>query len=129
MDTPGLSILVVDDYPDTASSMADVLKMHGHRARIATSGPEAIRQLVDEPADVVLLDLAMPGMNGYDVATRIRQSIHLRQPVIIVITADGSAMPEQHPDAVRFDHFLTKPVALKELVAKLALIRPAAQTD
>ncbi len=103
--------------------------MHGHRARIATNGAEAIRLLVDEPADVVLLDLGMPGMSGYDVASRIRQSIHLRQPVIIVITADRNAMPEEHPDAVRIDHFLTKPVILKDLVAKLSLIQPATQAN
>ncbi len=98
--------------------------MHGHRARIATTGPEAIRSLVDEPADVVLLDLSMPGMSGYDVASRIRQSIHLRQPVIIVITA-SQTLTEQPPESVRIDHFLIKPVVLKELVAKLSLIRPA----
>src|SRR5438067_7139956 len=82
----GLSILVVDDYPDAAASMAILLSMQGHRVRTATDGEEALRLLTAEAAQVILLDIGLPRMDGYAVARRIRL-LNLRpRPIIIAIT-------------------------------------------
>ena len=121
----GLSILVVDDYPDSALSMAALLKIHGHHARFATNGQEAIRLFISEPADLVLLDLGLPGMSGYEVAIRIRELMPSRRPTIIAITGLSDFNPGTPPEAAGIDHFLLKPVAMNEFWALISRIHAA----
>ncbi len=67
-----LSVLIVDDNPDAANSLAELLTLHGHAALIAYRGRDALRLAEANPPDVVILDLLMPGMDGWEVARRLR---------------------------------------------------------
>src|SRR6202030_3970559 len=66
-----LSVLVVDDDPDTAESFTDLLALHGFTVRSAYCGRDALRIAHDDPPDVVLLDIVMPGMNGWELAQQL----------------------------------------------------------
>jgi CheY-like chemotaxis protein len=82
-----MNVLVVDDMPDTAETEAAVLALHGHAARTAAGGEEALRLAAQDPPDVVLLDIGMPGMDGWELARRLRAQAeagidaHLTKPV------------------------------------------------
>src|SRR4051794_6787387 len=83
-----LSLLVVDDDADTADSLADLLILHGHDARSATSGADALQLAADEPPDAVVLDLQMPGMDGWDLARRL--SAAAKPPLLIAVSGCGA---------------------------------------
>jgi CheY-like chemotaxis protein len=80
-----LRILIVDDYPDAAKSLAMLLSLEGHEVAIAPNGQAALEMAEVEQPDVVLLDIGLPGMDGYEVAKRLRHQSGKR-PYIIVIT-------------------------------------------
>jgi two-component system CheB/CheR fusion protein len=71
----GLRVLVVEDDPHLATDMAVWLSCQGHKARVATDGPAALRTAEADPPDVVLLDIGLPGMDGYAVAERVREEL------------------------------------------------------
>lgn len=104
-----LRVLVVDDYEDMRHSLCSVLEMWGHETRSAADGPEALRRMADFGPDVVLLDLVLPGMGGYEVARQLRQQAGELRPWLIALT--GCAAPGNLSDALEadFDHYLTKP--------------------
>src|SRR5881409_1026125 len=81
-------ILVVDDYPHVARTLVDLLALHEYKAERAESGEKALELLVREPFDLVLLDVRLPGMNGFATCLRIRERIGPSLPVII-LTALG----------------------------------------
>src|SRR4051812_17304764 len=86
-----LSFLVVDDLADAASSTAMLLTLHGHTARVAGTGEEALRSAAAEPPDVVLIDLVMPGMGGYELARRLRT---LTGPRLLLVAVSGRGTDE-----------------------------------
>src|SRR5947209_4968389 len=85
----GLHILIVEDNADTAESLALYLECIGHEAEVARDGPTALRAVVASRPDVVLLDISLPGMNGYEVARRIRGQSEARPPLLVAITGHG----------------------------------------
>jgi two-component system OmpR family response regulator len=105
-----LSVLVVDDCPDTVESTADVLEHAGYSARIALNGPDALRLAVVEPPDVVLLDIMMPGMDGCEVARRIAAQKGVKPPLIVAITGCMSETDRERATAAGVHLYLIKPV-------------------
>lgn len=114
---PPLRALVVDDEPDTAHSTAELFILHGFRATAATSGAEAVRIAAAEPLDAVLLDLSMPGVDGFEAARRIRAGAQGREPLLVAVTALESAEVRAQAEAAGFDLHLTKPVPPAMLAA------------
>jgi two-component system CheB/CheR fusion protein len=94
---PPLSVLVVDDHPDSADILALLVKTWGHDARSATSGDEALALAAEFRPQVALLDLAMPGLNGFEVARRMRQTAGAARPLLIAVSGDGR--PQEHSQA------------------------------
>src|SRR5947209_1699143 len=88
---PSLKILVVEDYPDTADSMAKLLELYGHQARIAPDGPSAIEACKQFWPDVILLDIGLPGMDGYAVAKTIREHCSHGDKMPLMIAVSGYA--------------------------------------
>ncbi|MGV7207507.1 ATP-binding protein [Oxalobacteraceae bacterium A2-2] len=111
---PG-SILVVDDNGDAAHMLADILELSGHAARVALSGPDALDMMKREPAQIVLLDIGMPGMDGYEVARRLRAMHWQRRPVLVALTGWGTERDQSLTREAGFDHHLTKPANLAAL--------------
>jgi signal transduction histidine kinase/CheY-like chemotaxis protein len=116
------SVLVVDDNKDAAHSLAVVLQQEGHDVRVANDGPAALAAVEKSTPQVVLLDIGMPGMDGYEVARQMRRSPGFDATPIIALTGFGSAEDHRRSREAGFDEHLTKPVdpdALLDLLARV----------
>jgi CheY-like chemotaxis protein len=115
-------ILIIDDSWDIASTLRDVLATRGHRAEVATDGVSAATRARALQPEVVICDIGMPGMSGYDVARAFRADPSLKH--ICLVAFSGYAGPEdvERCRKAGFDHFLPKPVALETLEALLASV-------
>jgi CheY-like chemotaxis protein len=119
-------ILVVDDNKDAADSLAKLLRMVGHELRTAYDGMEALNAAAAFLPDVVILDIGLPKLNGYDVARRLKSE---RGPsaILIAVTGWGQESDRRRSSEAGFDHHVTKPVKfadLKSLLASLDLPTP-----
>jgi CheY-like chemotaxis protein len=103
-------ILVVDDNRDAADSLAAILRVEGHEARAAYSGAEAVQAAEEMKPDVVLLDIQMPQMSGYDVARALRDYRRGVRAVIVAVTAYGQESDRLAARQAGFHHHITKPV-------------------
>jgi len=118
-------ILIVDDNRDAADSMALALHYAGHEVATAYDGAEGIeRASVFEP-DVVLLDLGMPGLNGFEIARRVRQQPWGGTPALIALTGWGQEQDRRRTKEAGFDAHLTKPVSASELLKTLEAVMAA----
>jgi signal transduction histidine kinase/DNA-binding response OmpR family regulator len=111
-------ILVVDDDPHVARTLVDLLALHEYKAERAESGEKALELLVREPFDLVLLDVRLPGMNGFATCLRIRERIGPSLPVIILTALGDPASVREGYDAGA-DDFLTKPVDTPAMLYKV----------
>ena len=112
-------ILVVDDVPVNVKLLADLLAVKGYAVVTATNGPEALEKIEKEQPGLVLLDVMMPGMSGYDVCRKIRQNAATAVlPVIMVTALDPTQERVKGIDAGA-DDFLTKPINQPELLARV----------
>jgi two-component system CheB/CheR fusion protein len=113
--SPAQRILVVDDSPDIRESTAMMLSLEGYETQVAASGEEALRMAASFRPTVILLDIGLPDLNGYEVARRLRESEDFA--VTRIIAVSGYDTPEARDRAVKagIDHHLSKPVPLKEL--------------
>ena len=113
-------VLVVDDNTDLARLTSYYLTRHGYQVATARSGPEAIEAARFFLPRVVLLDIGLPGMDGFQVAEVMREMAETKDATIIAISAHD---PQSNPNRslrARFDHQLVKPVDFKDLLALLA---------
>lgn len=114
-------IVVVDDNVDSAESLAALLRMHGHSTRTAHSAPEALATQAEFQPDIMFLDIGLPGMNGYEVARRVRVAPRGADTCLVAITGWGGDMDKENAKAAGFNAHLTKPVdpaALEALVIR-----------
>ncbi|VTR91983.1 histidine kinase : Chemotaxis protein methyltransferase CheR OS=Polaromonas sp. CG9_12 PE=4 SV=1: Response_reg [Gemmata massiliana] len=102
-----LRVLVIDDEADTADSLARVLALHGFTASIATSGADALLILESDPPDVVVTDLLMPGVDGFEIARRVR-SLVPRRPLLVAVTGAARETLDAAEES-GFDLVLMKP--------------------
>ena len=122
-------ILVVDDNPDSAGSMAMVLRLDGHDVQVTHDGPSTLSRARAFRPEVVFLDIAMPGMDGYETAVQLRRLPGLEDALVVAVT--GYGCDTSHPGAkeARFDHHLTKPVqfeGVRRLIAQKRETTPEA---
>ncbi|MGK3984502.1 GAF domain-containing protein [Sorangium sp. So ce136] len=121
--TAALRVLVVDDNVDGAESLALLLRMSGHRTRAVHTGPEALTAARELGADIVFLDIGLPGMDGYEVARRLRADPGFAGLVLVALTGWGTEDDRRRAREAGFDHHLTKPVdaaEVRRLVARVA---------
>jgi CheY-like chemotaxis protein len=109
-------ILVVDDNADAADSLGMLLEVRGDEVRIAYDGLEALEAEGEFKPEVVLLDIGMPKISGYDVARRIRES-RGTDVLIVAITGWGQEDDRQRAREAGFNHHFTKPVDFEMLLA------------
>jgi two-component system, chemotaxis family, CheB/CheR fusion protein len=109
-------ILVVDDNVDGAESLAMLLEHEGHAVRSAKDGAEALAMAVAFHPDVVLLDIGLPGMSGYEVARNLRGSRGTSKALLIATTGYGQPEDVERAKAAGFDHHVVKPVSLEKLL-------------
>lgn len=123
-------VLVVDDNPDTVVGLLHLLNHEGFDAQGADSGEQALFLLRSYDPDAVLLDIEMPGPNGWEVARQIRKMRGFARPLLIGITGVYTADPDHALAKMSgFDHYLPKPYELNNLLALLVPLRQPLNRD
>jgi PAS domain S-box-containing protein len=113
-------VLVVDDNRDAAQSMAMLLRELGHAVDLAHDGPGAIDAALRNPPDLVFLDIGLPGMDGYEVARRLRAEPALEGVRLVAVTGYGGAADRRSSAEAGIDEHLVKPVELEDVIDVLA---------
>ncbi len=119
---PSLRVLVVDDNEDAAASSAMLVQAAGHDVRTAHDGLAALQAALDYRPNVVLLDIGLPGLNGYEVAKRIRQQPALTGVVLVALTGYGQESDRQRALEAGFDDHLVKPTEFGKVKQILASV-------
>jgi PAS domain S-box-containing protein len=116
-------VLVVDDNADAADTLTEILTAWGHTVEVASDGPEALRAAAERPPDVVLLDIGLPAMDGFEVARRLRALPQTRGAFLAALTGYSGPEDRRQTQSAGFDAHLPKPVdldALRDILAKAA---------
>ncbi|MCW5889742.1 MAG: response regulator [bacterium] len=121
--THGSRVLLVEDNADAADAVRMLLELLGHQVRVASDGPSALAQLAASLPDVVVLDIGLPGMDGYEVAQRIRADARTRHLPIVALTGYGRTEDATRAAASGIDRHLVKPVDPDALHALLLRLR------
>jgi PAS domain S-box-containing protein len=117
-----LRIMVVDDNRDAAESIRLLLTLTGHEVLTVHTGPAAIEEATRWRPDVMLLDIGLPGIDGYEVARRLRERSDMAKLVIVAITGYGQEADRQHSKEAGFQYHLVKPVSLQDVEDVLAVV-------
>jgi PAS domain S-box-containing protein len=130
--SPGrpLSVLIAEDNVDSADSLSLLLRLYGHDVRVARTGPTALEMATASRPDVVLMDIGLPGMDGYQVARRLREKPEFKTVTLCALTGfTPSPADRQRQQQTGFDHYYIKPVNLETLLEMLKKVgeQPAAQ--
>ena len=111
----GWRVLVVDDNVDSADSIAMLLQVSGHEVRVAYSGQDGLDMADKYQPDIVLLDIGLPGMDGYEVARRLRKQPESKEAKLIAVTGYGQEAYRLQSQEAGFDYHLVKPVDAQKL--------------
>ena len=117
-------VLVVDDNEDGARLLARLLRSCGHQTTLAHDGPAALEAAIAHPPDVVLLDIGLPGMDGFEVARRLRELDGPNRALLVALTGYGREDDMRRSREAGFDHHMIKPVDPQALSDLLACHRP-----
>lgn len=109
------NILIVDDNPDQVSSLAMLLEDMGHKVHTAENGPDALETITKFKADIALIDIGLPGMDGYEIARRIREQPQFDETVLVAQTGWGQDEDRRRSKEAGFSYHLVKPIAPEEL--------------
>jgi signal transduction histidine kinase/CHASE1-domain containing sensor protein/ActR/RegA family two-component response regulator len=112
-------VLVVDDNVDAAVTLAEGVALEGHEVRVAHDGPSALDEARAFSPEVILLDIGLPGMDGYEVVRRLRELPQARAALIVALTGFGQQSDRQRALGAGFDEHLVKPVELDTVTAVL----------
>ncbi|KAA3626370.1 MAG: response regulator [Proteobacteria bacterium] len=115
-------ILVVDDEPNIVLSLEFLMKKEGYGVRTASNGEEAMQIIRESKPDLVLLDVMMPRMDGYEVCQTVRSDPQLNDMLILMLTAKGREVEREKGLALGADDYVTKPFATRDLVEKVRLL-------
>jgi two-component system, OmpR family, response regulator len=116
----GRRILLVDDSVDAALALSMLLEALGHEVHTEHDGPRALASVDAFRPDVIVLDIGLPGMSGFDVARELRKRDTTKHALLLALTGWGSDADRQSAFDAGFDHHLTKPVTIADLEALLA---------
>lgn len=120
MNIPTANVLVVDDTPANLTLLSSILREGGYRVRPAPSGDLALRAAAAEPPDLVLLDISMPGLDGFEVCTGLKADPRLRDVPVIFLTAHTAVADKVKAFAVGCVDYVTKPIQADEVRARVA---------
>jgi len=113
------SVLVVDDEPNIVLSLEFLLKQAGYRVRMVSNGEAALAAIAAEPPDLVLLDVMIPGRDGYAVCQAIRANPAWQGVRVLMLTAKGSEIQREKGLSLGADDYITKPFSTRELVGRI----------
>jgi len=113
------SVLIVDDEPNIVAALEFLLQKNGYAVKIAANGEDALAQLDAFKPDLVLLDVMMPKVNGYEVCQRMRAHPQWRHIKIVILSAKGREVEVSKGMSLGADLYVTKPFSSSELVATI----------
>jgi DNA-binding response OmpR family regulator len=116
----GKRILIADDEPNIVVSLEFLMKQRGYEVKVVGSGEEALAAVGEFAPDLILLDVMMPRMSGYDVCQRVRENPAWQGIRIIMLSAKGRDVEVTKGMAVGADAYVTKPFSTKDLIARVA---------
>jgi len=116
LDGKRMQVLVVDDNQDAADSLAALLEVDGFDVRAVYSGAAAVAAAAERIPDMIIMDLGMPGMDGYEAARAIRQQPGASKILLIALTGWGQSDARRRTTEAGFDHHLVKPVELAQII-------------
>ena len=119
-------ILVADDDADTVASLTILLRDQGYKVRGVHRGAEVLQAVFDFAPDVVLLDIGMPQMSGYDVARTLRERYGSARPALIAVTGRAEEADRQQARAAGFEHHVAKPYEPRTLLRLIGELSGAA---
>ncbi len=111
----GCRVLIVDDDEDTAESLSMLLLASGHEVRMAHDGPAALKAAVDYRPEVMMLDIGLPMMNGFEVAEKLRAQAAFQDTVLVAVTGYGQEKDRKRTKEAGFDYHLVKPAEFSEI--------------
>jgi CheY-like chemotaxis protein len=117
-----LRVLVVEDHQDAAEMLKDLLELNGYQVQIAVTGPEGVQAARTWRPDVVLCDIGLPGMDGYDVAAALRTDPGSRRQRLVAVTGYGQDEDRRRSREAGLQYHLTKPIDPAELQEVLLLL-------
>jgi class 3 adenylate cyclase len=123
MSAPDFRVLVVDDDPDMQTLLASMIAAEGLRAETAASGDAALSQVLASPPDLILLDVVLPGIDGFEVCKRLKQDAATAMIPIVLVTGLGDSASRVRGIRAGADDFLSKPVQREELIARVHTLR------
>lgn len=118
-------VLIVDDNRDLADVMADAIQAFGYSAKAVYNGEDALRENATFLPDMVLVDLDMPGLNGYETIERMRQKRPATEIIMVAVTGLTSDEHQRRAYEAGFDLFVAKPIGAEKLRELVALLDPA----
>jgi DNA-binding response OmpR family regulator len=118
----GKRILIADDEPNIVVSLEFLMKQLGHVVRVANTGEEALNAIAEFKPDLILLDVMMPRMSGYDLCQSVRENPGWNGIKIVILSARGREIDVTKGMAMGADAYVTKPFSTRELVAKVQLL-------
>jgi len=119
-----LHVLVVDDDVDAAEAVAALLELQGHRPALVHDGLEVLEAARSFVPDVIVMDLGLPGLNGYEAAALLRQERSLNEVLLVALTGWGTEAHKRASMDAGFDSHLTKPVTFDRLLEALSRAHP-----
>jgi CheY-like chemotaxis protein len=122
-----MPILIVDDDQAAAETQAIILRRHGYSVLTCTDGADALGLIEQHRPRVLLLDLILPGVDGFDVVQELKENPDLRPKLVIAVTGYGDVDTREQTAAAGFDYHLVKPVKLAELLEILETVFPSAE--
>lgn len=122
-----LQILVVDDYRDAGETLQWLLEEYGHTVQVAHSGEEALQVVNHFRPDLVLCDLGLPGLDGFEVCRRLRGQPALERLPVVAMTGYGNAEYRERADQAGFADYLLKPITPEALRALLERYGPPSE--
>jgi PAS domain S-box-containing protein len=121
-----LRVLVVEDNVDSADSMSILLRLYGHEVAVARTGPAALEMAAEFRPNLVLLDIGLPGMDGHEVAWRLRANPDLTGMTLCALTGyTPTEADRSHPQPTGFDHHFVKPLTMDTLNGLLSSLKKA----
>lgn len=116
---PHKKILIVDDEPNIVISLEFLMEQSGYEVAIARNGEEALEKITSFEPDLVLLDIMLPLLNGFEVCQRIRENPQWNRTKVIMLSAKGREIDVSKGIALGADAYVTKPFSTKDLIAQV----------
>lgn len=116
---PHKKILIVDDEPNIVISLEFLMEQSGYEVAIARNGEEALEKIASFEPDLVLLDIMLPLLNGFEVCQRIRENPQWNRTKVIMLSAKGREIDVSKGIALGADAYVTKPFSTKDLIAQV----------